>query len=189
MDYIIQLKNGHNSIHASLGLKLQLARKPTDTFVTKEFEAGNITLETKFYLRIKGGCRGCVWPFIEFEETRIRGVTKEEMRLQGYFSQIYTAEHIGPESFIFEPQLDPCVSASTLAELAADNIRLFFVDGAKVMIMGLDGRLGEVPVQSPWQVVGGSPVCRRTEVRLDATGLKSGDPVVSPRYHRRDGGI
>jgi hypothetical protein len=138
-----------NVLQESVGLELQPARKPTDTFVTKEFKSGNITLQTKFYLRIEGGCGGCVWPFIEFEETRIHGVTTEEIRLQGYFSQSYTAEHIGPERFIFEPQLDAGVSASTLAELAAANIRLFFVDGAKVMIMGLDGRLRELTAQSP----------------------------------------
>ena len=45
---------------------------------------------------------------------------------------------------IFEPQLDPEVKASILAELAAANVRFFLVDGEKVLILGLDGRLREV---------------------------------------------
>jgi len=133
-----------NVVQESVVLEPQLTRKPTDTLVSREFKAGTLVLETKFFLRMGEICAGCVWPLIEFAETRIRGVTSEEIRLQGYFSQSYTAEHVGPERFIFEPKLDPEVNASTLAELAAANIRFFLVDGARVMIMGLDGRLREV---------------------------------------------
>ena len=137
-----------NVFQESVALELQPTRKATDTLEAREFTAGNIRIQTKFYLRIEGGCGGCVWPFIEFAETRIRGVTAEEIRLKGYFSQSYTAEHTGPERFIFEPQLDPEINASILAELELANIRFFLVDGEKVLIMGLDRRLREVATRS-----------------------------------------
>jgi hypothetical protein len=69
-----------------------------------------------------------------FVETRITGLTTEPLVLRARAAQTYSPGHHNFwEAFLFEPRLDPAVSAAQLAELEAKQIRQLVVDG------GLDG--------------------------------------------------
>ncbi|MEN6337470.1 MAG: PEP/pyruvate-binding domain-containing protein [Phycisphaerales bacterium] len=70
---------------------------------------------------------------VQFESTRIEGLTTEPIVLTGYFSQsVGGGAHLCPKNFLFEPGLEPGVSQQTLDELRARNVRLiYFTTGAR----------------------------------------------------------
>lgn len=70
---------------------------------------------------------------IQFEQTRIEGLTTEPIVLAGYFSQsVGGGSHLCPKNFLFEPGLEPGIPLKTLDELQARNIRLiYFTTGAR----------------------------------------------------------
>jgi hypothetical protein len=70
---------------------------------------------------------------VQFESTRIEGLTTEPIVLTGYFSQsMGGGAHLCPKNFLFEPALEPGISAQILDELRARNIRMiYFTTGAR----------------------------------------------------------
>ena len=70
---------------------------------------------------------------MQFESTRIEGLTTEPIVLTGYFSQtVGGGAHLCPKNFLFEPGLEPGIPQKTLDELRARNIRLiYFTTGAR----------------------------------------------------------
>ncbi len=70
---------------------------------------------------------------MQFESTRIEGLTTEPIVLTGYFSQsVGSGAHLCPKNFLFEPALEPGISQRTLDELRARNIRMiYFTTGAR----------------------------------------------------------
>ena len=88
-------------------------------------------LDTSFYWpeMPRGPTAGYTAPLIGWVETRITGVTSEPIILKGYYSQTYhPGHHNFFEQFLFEPQLEPGMAASQLAELASQNIRFIAVE-------------------------------------------------------------
>ncbi len=90
-----------------------------------------ISVVTRFYSRWGWG-----WDAptsVQFEQTRIEGLTSEPIILTGYFSQsIGGGSHLCPKNFLFEPALEPGISQQSLAELRARNIRLvYYTTGAR----------------------------------------------------------
>lgn len=82
----------------------------------------------------KGPSAGYTAPNLGFVETRITGLTTEPLVLRARAAQTYSPGHHNFwEAFLFEPRLDPAVSAAQLAELEAKQIRQLVVEG------GLDG--------------------------------------------------
>jgi len=70
---------------------------------------------------------------VQFDTTRIEGLTTEPIVLTGFFSQsVGGGAHLCPKYFLFEPQLEPGISQQILDELRAKNIRLiYFGTGAR----------------------------------------------------------
>jgi hypothetical protein len=70
---------------------------------------------------------------VQFEKTRIEGLTTEPIVLTGYFSQSFGGgAHLCPKDFLFEPALEPGISRTILDELKANNIRLiYYTTGAR----------------------------------------------------------
>ena len=85
------------------------------------------------------------WPLVEWRGTTVTGLTREPIRLTGAFSQTYDSiRHNFFESFLFEPALDPGVSAAALAELRSANIRRIRVSygdfgSSGIQLEGWDG--------------------------------------------------
>lgn len=82
-------------------------------------------------------------------QTRIEGFTTEPIILTNFFSQSFDAGHMGggPE-WIFEPRLEPGISAQTLAELDARDIRMFYVlpkDKPGLFLFGRNGSYRWLP--------------------------------------------
>jgi len=109
--------------------------QPTDQDVPDEcsFSDPNIgvSIRTRFYMRWGWG-----WDAptsVQFEQTRIEGLTSEPIVLTGYFSQsVGGGSHLCPKNFLFEPGLEPGISPKTLDELHAKNIRLiYYTTGAR----------------------------------------------------------
>ncbi len=70
---------------------------------------------------------------IQFARTQIEGLTNDPIVLTGFFSQsVGGGAHLCPKNFLFEPALEPDLSASILNELQANNIRLiYYTTGAR----------------------------------------------------------
>jgi len=90
-----------------------------------------VSVTTRFYWRWGWG-----WDSpasVQFESTRIEGLTSEPIFLTGYFSQsVGGGAHLCPKNFLFEPGLEPGISQRTLDELRARNVRLvYFTTGAR----------------------------------------------------------
>ena len=109
--------------------------QPTDEDIPEEcfLEDPNtgVTIRTRFYSRWGWGWDSptCV----QFESTRIEGLTTEPIVLTGFFSQsVGGGAHLCPKNFLFEPGLEPGISEQTLDELAARNVRLiYYTTGAR----------------------------------------------------------
>jgi hypothetical protein len=99
----------------------------------------------------RGITAGYTAPLVAWVETSIEGLVSETIVLKSEFSQTYRPGHHNfTEEFIFEPRLDENVPAELIAELNGKNIALLHVDleffdqTARVMVLGLDGRLREL---------------------------------------------
>ncbi|MBN1506937.1 MAG: hypothetical protein JW955_08825 [Sedimentisphaerales bacterium] len=84
-----------------------------------------VSITTRFYMRWGWG-----WDSptsVQFEQTRIEGLTSEPIILTGYFSQsVGGGSHLCPKNFLFEPALEPGLSLQSLNELEAGNVRLIY---------------------------------------------------------------
>lgn len=108
---------------------------------------GGLRVRTVFYWPNEApGAGGYTAPLVQFEETTITGLVSSPIVLRDYYSQTYRPGHHNfTEEFIFEPRLEPGLSAETLAELEAANIRFLYVEMGfsepRMAILGLDGVL------------------------------------------------
>ena len=70
---------------------------------------------------------------IQFEQTRIEGLTTEPIVLTGYFSQsVGGGSHLCPKDFLFEPALEPGISQTMLDELKDKNVKyIYYTTGAR----------------------------------------------------------
>ena len=95
----------------------------------------------------QGPTAGYTAPNLGFVETRIIGLTSEPLILRSGVAQTYSAGHHNfSETFLFEPALDPGVSAAQRAELDAAGIRQLvvekgFFEGSLFWVVGLEGKL------------------------------------------------
>ncbi|MGB2862129.1 MAG: PEP/pyruvate-binding domain-containing protein [Sedimentisphaerales bacterium] len=70
---------------------------------------------------------------VQFEQTRIEGLTTEPIALTGYFSQSFGGgSHLCPKDFLFEPALEPGISQVILDELKDKNVKyIYYTTGAR----------------------------------------------------------
>jgi hypothetical protein len=101
----------------------------------------------------RGVSAGYTAPVIRWERTTISGLTTEPLVLTGYFSQTYAPNHhnFGGQ-YIFEPRLEPGISAAALAQLEAADIAYLVVidnDGIddQLWALGQNGVLRVLPNQ------------------------------------------
>jgi hypothetical protein len=91
---------------------------------------------------------GYTAPLHQWVQTRISGFTAQPIVLTGYYSQSYRPGHHNfTESFVFEPRLEAGIDPSVVAELEAQDIRLFHVrvgNDSRVKIMSLSGTFRDV---------------------------------------------
>jgi hypothetical protein len=106
---------------------------PTDVFphIEAAFEGpGDLRIETSYWFPPppRGATAGYTAPAIKWEQTRIRGLLTESVVLRGYFSQTYAPNHhnFGGQ-YIFDPRLEPGLSANARAELEAANVAYLIV--------------------------------------------------------------
>jgi hypothetical protein len=104
-----------------------------------------LRIQTSFYWPEppRGPTAGYTAPCIQWVGTTISGLTIQPLVLRSDYSQSYhPGHHNFWEDFIFEPQLDPSLSAEQLADLKAKNIRLLVVGKGElestVWALGLD---------------------------------------------------
>jgi hypothetical protein len=114
---------------------------------TRVIKTGPVTVETRFYWPAppRGATAGYTAPCLEFVETRLTGLLAQPMILHGYYAQTYhPLHHNFVEQFIFEPRLDPGLSADQLTALQNANIRFVYVQydftTAQIYVAGLDGK-------------------------------------------------
>ncbi len=111
--------------------------------------AGGLRVETWFLWppEPRGPTAGYTAPNLGFIETRITGLTREPLVLRSGFAQTYSPGHHNfSETFLFEPALDPEVSAAQRAELEAGGIRQLvaergFFEGHLFWVVGPEGKL------------------------------------------------
>jgi hypothetical protein len=99
-----------------------------DVFVERTFASDGISIYTSFYYPPPptgfGDWAAHTAPLIRWNRTIIEGLTTAPIILEGYYSQTCRPEHHNlVESFLFEPRLEPGISADLLDELANLNIR------------------------------------------------------------------
>ncbi len=90
-----------------------------------------VSITTRFYVHWGWGWNAPV--SVQFQQTRIEGLTSEPIVLTGYFSQsVGGGSHLCPKNFLFEPALEPGLSPQSLDELKAQDIRLiYYTTGAR----------------------------------------------------------
>lgn len=103
--------------------------KPAAEIQTRTWQVGGVKIETRFkWANIDGGMVVKTMPLGEWVDTVITGLTTTPIRLTNDASQTYApAHHNFTEQFLFEPALDPSLTAAQKAELARQNIRYIHV--------------------------------------------------------------
>ena len=100
---------------------------PDDLLKTRTIKDAGVTIETSFYWPPvpTGPTAGYTAPLVRWVETTITGLTTEPITLTDAYAQTYVPGHHNfYEWFLFEPRLEPGLSADTLAELRAQGIDL-----------------------------------------------------------------
>jgi hypothetical protein len=90
-----------------------------------------VSINTQFY--VHWSMMGQTPTSVQFEQTRIEGLTTEPIVLTGYYSQsVGGGAHLCPKDFLFEPALEPGISQTILDELKGQNIRvIYYTTGAR----------------------------------------------------------
>jgi hypothetical protein len=120
-----------------------------DRFMEKTFsvtaQGKTIDIQSTYWLPKEARGDDCRCPILRIVESRITGFTTEPIVLRGYWSQTYGNIHSQDfEHFIFEPRLEPGLSSTQLAELAAADIVQIYINGnggedAALILIGQDG--------------------------------------------------
>ncbi len=125
---------------------------PDDNVVTADtpkneetMTIGGITVHTAYWWPKppRGPTAGYTAPLHKWDQTTITGLTSSPIVLTGYYSQTYRPGHHNfANDYIFDPWLEPGISAATLSELQAANIRLLFINqSTELWVLTLDGQL------------------------------------------------
>jgi hypothetical protein len=110
---------------------------------------GGLRIESSYFYPPppRGATAGYTAPAIKWEQTTITGLTTTPIVLRGYFSQTYAPNHhnFGGQ-FIFDPRLEPGLSAQTRSELVAADVAYLVVvdrDGEpdEIWALGVSGAL------------------------------------------------
>jgi len=113
-----------------------------------------VSIVTEFYWPLQpiGAYNDYTAPLLKWKKTTITGLTSEPIELYGYYSQTYSPErHNQSEEFLFEPRLEPGMSATILQELEAADIAMIYLyvdqwgQPPVVKIVSLDGVVGDLP--------------------------------------------
>jgi len=108
---------------------------PTDQDVLEvcSFDDPNTGVSVSVQHYVRWSMMGGTPTSVQFEQTRIEGLTSEPIVLTGYFSQSFGGgSHLCPKDFLFEPALEPGISQTILDELEANNVRLiYYTTGAR----------------------------------------------------------
>jgi hypothetical protein len=126
-----------NDISTATGEEVSLYEpwQPTEQDQIEEcsFEDPNLGVSVRTRFSSRWGWGWDSPTSVQFESTRIEGLTTEPIVLTGYFAQsVGGGAHLCPKNFLFEPALEPGISQQTLDELGARNIRLiYFTTGAR----------------------------------------------------------
>lgn len=114
--------------------------------VTRSFDQAGVQFQTTFWWPRppRGIAAGYTAPLVRFDETRITGLTSNPIVLTNSYSQTYRPGHHNfTEDFIFEPELEPGLPTTVLAELKAKNVRLLYVQLGglpSVTVLGYDNK-------------------------------------------------
>jgi hypothetical protein len=104
------------------------APDPNDLLQERTVASNGITIHTSFYYPPPpigwATWAGTTAPLKRWRQTVIEGLTAEPIVLEGYWSQTYRPEHHNVvEHLLFEPRLEPGISATVLDELKGKDIR------------------------------------------------------------------
>jgi hypothetical protein len=100
-----------------------------DIFQERFFASGGISIHTSFYYPPPpsgfDSWELATAPLTRWDRTVIEGLTSEPIILQGYYSQTYRPQHHNQiENFLFEPRLEPGISAEILDQLEEQGVGL-----------------------------------------------------------------
>ena len=117
------------------GVSLYQPWQPTDQDILEvcSFDDPNTGVSIAVQHYVRWSMMGGTPTSVQFEQTRIEGLTTEPIILTGTFSQSFGGgSHLCPKDFLFEPALEPGLSQTILDELEANNIRLiYYTTGAR----------------------------------------------------------
>jgi hypothetical protein len=147
--------NGSLGWMTNLFVCLELERAPTTNdpiytiSVTRPGRSATGTFRTPFYAQniiIK------TIPLLKWLHGSVSGFTPEPLQAQDYYALTFLAGHHNFfNDFIVDPTLEPSLTTAQRADLASQNIRLFyghtqgFGPGGGFYILGLDGTVRSVP--------------------------------------------
>jgi len=102
--------------------------RPDDILETRSFSAGGVSIETSFYIPVhptSSSWANATKVLKRWDRTLIHGLSAEPIVLKGYYSQTFKPDHHNQtEHFLFEPRLEPGISADVLSQLRDRDIRL-----------------------------------------------------------------
>jgi hypothetical protein len=158
-DLRMEMRVDYTTSQAALGWEPRLTRTRQDLVLLERmtpvtagsllqervFRSKGVEVRTQFHWPPEptGVVAGYTAPLQAWVETRITGLTREPLVLRGPWSQTYQPGHHNfHEDFLFDPWLEPGLSADSLAELSSANIRGLVVSTGDVLVIwGLDDTL------------------------------------------------
>jgi len=104
-----------------------------DYMETCSFDDPNTGISINAEYFVRWSMIGSTPTSVQFEQTRIEGLTTEPIVLTGFFSQsVGGGAHLCPKYFLFEPALEPGISQAILDELKARNVKyIYYTTGAR----------------------------------------------------------
>jgi len=135
-----------NTTTETVSLQPRFPASTVGVLQQRSFVTNGVGVDISFYWPKppEGVVAGYTAPLLRFVETRITGLVPDTIVLTNYYSQSYGAFHHNfYEEFVFEPRLEPGLSASTLAQLNASSIQLLYIysTGSQpvvLYVLGLD---------------------------------------------------
>jgi len=117
------------------GAALYQPWEPTDQDVLDicSFDDPNTGVSVTVQHYVRWSMMGGTPTSVQFDQTRIEGLSTEPIVLTGYFSQSFGGgSHLCPKNFIFEPTLEPGISQAILNELKDKNVKyIYYTTGAR----------------------------------------------------------
>lgn len=120
---------------------------PNNALRVDDITVGGVHIVTSYYFPEPptGPQAGYTAPLYRWEETTITGLISQPLVLHGYWSQTYRPGHHNfSAEYIFDPWLEPGLSAAAAAELTQADVRWVYTDGNQLWALGLDGALRQL---------------------------------------------